>query len=596
MLSNIEVKETIRQITKSISAVLDVEVTVVDRKYNIVGGTATHQGDIRIKYHEIYRKIFNTGETLIIENTGYNKLCEKCQLYKKCPETAEIDCPIRFKKEIIGIISLVGLTNKHKELMLSKKKDYAIFLERMSGLITNKLNDVYKTEEINFIAQQLGHVVNNVSEGFIMTDKNGNITYCNHNAKKILEIGINILGKKIYDITPSSLIVDAIKKKSNIEEREYSYINVEGKFIRSYIKLNTIIGDDSSTKGYIATIRNIDDVKKSLVNLIKESQKSSKLQDIRGKSKIMSNIKEQVIMATKSTSTVLIQGATGTGKGIIARAIHYNTIGRDGPFVVISCTAIPTDLLESELFGYEEGAFTGAKKGGKIGKFELASRGTIFLDEIGDMQIYMQSKLLRVLESKKIQRVGGLKEIDVDVRIIAATNKDLHNLVLSGKGQFREDLYYRLNVIPILIPPLSERKEDIPDLVGFLLTRYNRIFKKNIKGLDTKTNDTFMSYPWPGNVRELENVIEYCMNIENDAIISYQNLPQYLKIHAQINYDNKNYLKSSLEKYEKEILLEKKSKHGHTLRGKKLIAEELNLSIPTLYRKWKFHDIDSYHK
>ena len=596
MLSNIEVKEIIRQITKSISAVLDVEVIVVDRKYNIVGGTATHQGDIRIKYHEIYRKIFNTGETLIIENPGYNKLCEKCQLYKKCPETAEIDCPIRFKKEIIGIISLVGLTKKHKELMLSKKKDYAIFLERMSGLITSKLNDVYKTEEINFIAQQLKHVVNNVCEGFITVDTNGNITYCNHNAKKILKVDKNIVGKKIYDITPSSPIVDAIEKKGSIEEREYSNLNIEGKFIRCYIKTNTIISDEGRIIGFIAIIKDVDDVKKLVSSVLKESQRETKLQDIKGKSKIIFKIKEQIIMATKSTSNVLIQGTTGTGKGLVARAIHYNTIGRNGPFVVINCAAIPAELLESELFGYEEGAFTGAKKGGKIGKFELANKGTIFLDEIGDMQIYMQSKLLRVLESKKIQRLGGLKEIDVDTRIIAATNKNLHNLVFSGQGQLREDLYYRLNVIPIFIPPLSERKEDIPEIVEFLLPRYNSIFKKNIKGLESKANDFFMAYSWPGNVRELENVIEYCMNAESGNIISYKNLPQYLKIYINNNYYGKNSLKSILDRYEKEILIEKISKHGYTLCAKKIIAEELNLSIPTLYRKLRFYNIDSYHK
>ncbi|MEA2016385.1 MAG: sigma 54-interacting transcriptional regulator, partial [Actinomycetota bacterium] len=456
--------------------------------------------------------------------------------------------------------------------------------------------DVYKTKEINFVAQQLEHIVNNVSEGFIMTDENGNITYGNDNTKKLLKIDNNIVGKKIYDIAPFSQIVDAIEKKFNIEEREYNFANTEGKFIRCYIKLNTIISNEGNIIGFIAIIKDVNDVKKTLSNLLRESQRETKLQDIKGKSKVVFKIREQVIMATKSTSTVLIQGATGTGKGLVARAIHYNTMGRDGPFVVINCSAIPAELLESELFGYEEGAFTGAKKGGKIGKFELANKGTIFLDEIGDMQIYMQSKLLRVLESKKIQRVGGLKETDVDVRIIAATNHNLHNLVFSGHGQFRKDLYYRLNVIPIFIPPLSERKEDIPGLVEFLLVRYNHIFKKNIKGLDTQTKDIFMSYLWPGNVRELENVIEYCMNVENGTIISYHNLIQYLKTYATNNNNHKNSLKSILHKYEKEILIEKMSKHGHTLYSKKIIAKELNLSLPTLYRKLRFYNIDSYHK
>jgi len=597
MLFNAEVQKEIKQITKSISTVLDVEVIIVDNKYNIVGGTAKHQGNIRIKYHEIYRKVLNTGESIIIENPGYNELCKKCHLYKNCPETAEIDCPIKYKKEIIGIISLVGLTKKHKEIMLSKKKDYAMFLERMSGLITNKVNDVCKTKEINFITQELKLVIDNVYEGFIVIDTNGNINYCNENAKKILKIKENIIGKKLYNVIPQSSIVNIKKRDHYTEEKEYSFTNNEGKFVRCYIKTNTIINNENKVQGIVAIIKDVRDVKRFLSSVLRENQRKITLQDIIGKSKEINRIKKQIIMATKSTSTVLIQGETGTGKGLIARAIHYNTVNRSGPFITINCNAIPKDLLESELFGYEEGAFTGAKKGGKIGKFELANKGTTFLDEIGDMQIYLQSKLLRVLESKKIQRVGGLKEIDVDIRIIAATNRNLDYLISSGQGNFREDLFYRLNVIPIFVPPLSERKEDIQELVDFLLDKYNRIFKKNIKKIDRQTKNLFMSYLWPGNVRELENVIEYCMNMESDNIIKYENIPPYLKKYTNNNYySQKHCLKSALNKHEKDILVDMILKHGRSLNAKKAIAKELNLSIATLYRKLRLYNIENYHK
>lgn len=244
--------------------------------------------------------------------------------------------------------------------------------------------------------------------------------------------------------------------------------------------------------------------------------------------------------------------------------------------------------MESELFGYDEGAFTGAKKEGKPGKFELADGGTIFLDEIGDMPLHLQAKLLRVLQDKVIQRIGGVKDIRVNVRVIFATNRDLEKMV--AENRFREDLYYRLNVIPIFIPPLRERKEDIPLLTEYLINKYNNILNKNIIGVDEKVKEIFMSYNWPGNVRELENVIEYAMNMERGQIITEESIPKNIKDDLSIIYSSS--LDQLVADYEKKIILEHAKKFGSSKKDKEKLAEDLGISIATLYRKLRAHNIE----
>jgi two-component system response regulator AtoC len=228
-------------------------------------------------------------------------------------------------------------------------------------------------------------------------------------------------------------------------------------------------------------------------------------------------------VAASEASTVLIQGESGTGKDLIAKSIHYDSIRADKPFVAINCSAIPETLMEAELFGHERGAFTDAKAQ-KKGLFEIADGGTLFLDEIGEMSTYLQAKLLRVLEDQTIRRIGGIKDIGVDVRVIAASNRDLEQGVRDGT--FRQDLFYRLSIIPIFIPPLRHRKEDILPLVEFFIDRYNFRFRKNIKGITQETRDLLLAYDWPGNVRELKNSIERSMILEDGEYIR----PTYLPI------------------------------------------------------------------
>lgn len=250
--------------------------------------------------------------------------------------------------------------------------------------------------------------------------------------------------------------------------------------------------------------------------LRKELEERFSFDNIIGKSHRIQQVYDLIMQVADTDATVLITGETGTGKELVAHAIHHNSDRKDCPFVVMNCSALPETLLETELFGHEEGAFTGATRQ-RTGKFEYAHKGTVFFDEMSNLPLAMQTKLLRLLQEKSFERIGGNQTIKVDVRIIAATNKDLNKL--SEEGSFRKDLYYRLNVIPIQLPPLRERREDIPLLVKHFIEKYNKAFKKDIKSISQNALNIIMSYHWPGNVRELENLVERAVIMVRGHII-----------------------------------------------------------------------------
>lgn len=282
-------------------------------------------------------------------------------------------------------------------------------------------------------------------------------------------------------------------------------------------------------------------------------------ENIVGKSKEMKEIFKVVRQVADTRSTVLIMGESGTGKELIARAIHYHSPRKNHPFVTINCAAIPETLIESELFGHERGAFTNAIEK-KLGRFEVAHQGTLFLDEIGELSMMTQAKILRFLEEREFNRVGGSKTIKVDVRLITATNKDLPQLV--KKGQFREDLYYRINVVPILLPPLRERREDIPLLIDHFIKKFAEENKKDVKGVSKESLELLVNYEWPGNVRELENLIERIIALTPNEYIQADELPLPI-----VNQSKTNGLKESVlsgqisftkaeEEFEKEIIMD----------------------------------------
>ncbi len=318
-------------------------------------------------------------------------------------------------------------------------------------------------------------------------------------------------------------------------------------------------------------------------------QSSYTFDDIITTDPVMKKVKEVAKRVSETDTTILITGESGTGKELVAHSIHSLSFRRNNPFIAINCSAIPENLLESELFGYEKGAFTGALPKGKKGKFETADGGTIFLDEVADLPLTLQAKLLRVLQEKKIQKIGSEVAKDVDVRIIAATNKDIDSKV--NNNEFRLDLYYRLNVVPICIPPLKERRGDILYLAEYFIEKYNCKFNGSITGVTENVKQVFSNYSWPGNVRELENTIEFALNFCREGPITVDCIPNRLTEHKQDNVISKD-ANLNIERNEERLIKKALEVYGKTTKGKKLASKALGINITTLYRKLKTYKID----
>jgi DNA-binding NtrC family response regulator len=328
--------------------------------------------------------------------------------------------------------------------------------------------------------------------------------------------------------------------------------------------------------------------------LKKELKGKYHYKNIVGTSKVIKKIYDLIEKVSDSDGTVLITGASGTGKELIARSIHYNSQRGDNPLVVINCGAIPETLLESELFGHEKGAFTGAYKK-RIGRFEMANGGTIFLDEIGEMSPTLQIKLLRVLQEQQFERVGGTKTLHVDLRFVAATNKNLTTAINMEK--FREDLYYRLNVIPIKVPSLKQRRSDIPLLVDFFLKKFQKGKSDKLTGFSQVAMDAILAYDWPGNVRELENVIKRLTILSEGPVVSFDDLPENMQTVSGSRYpdneviiDNELNLNEAVQDYEKRIILEALEKTNWV---KSKAAKLLNINRTTLVAKIKKQNIET---
>ena len=378
-------------------------------------------------------------------------------------------------------------------------------------------------EKISLINNQLNITVQSIASGIILFDNIGIITQYNNRAAEILKLPYDHLNHKnianILDLKTST--VNALEVSKNLTNKEVSVTNVLG------IKLNlsisaSIIYNDSQEK--IGTLLIFDELQRLHTMVSKMSGFSAKytFESIIGNSPGINEVKALGLIAAQGDSNVLILGESGTGKELLAQSIHNASNRSSGPFIAINCGSLPKGLIESELFGYEGGAFTGANKEGNPGKFELAHGGTIFLDEIGDMPLEMQSSLLRVIQTKEIVRIGGKNPKQIDVRIMAATNVDLVESI-KNKG-FRSDLYYRLGVLIFSIPALRDRPGDVIHLANFFVNAYNRSMSKNIAGFTPEAEELIKAYDWPGNVREMENVIERAFNLTSNEYISVEDL------------------------------------------------------------------------
>lgn len=418
-------------------------------------------------------------------------------------------------------------------------------------------------------------------------------------------IAIDKINDKFYDIILTDL---AMPKKDGMELLKYITENSPESMciiitgygtIKNAVEAIRLGAFDYLTKPVkseeiqvvIERALNYRDLKRENTTLKKQLTTRYAYENIVGDSEKIYEVFRLIDKVAQTDSTVLIMGESGTGKELIAHAIHYQSDRRDKPFIPVNCGAIPEELLESELFGHEKGAFTHAIRT-RIGRFELAHNGTIFLDEIGDMSPNLQVKILRTLQGHQFERIGGTKTIKTDIRVIAATNKNLEEAVEAGR--FREDLYYRLNVIPIYVPPLRERAGDIPLLVHHFLEKFNNSKKKNIKSISKEVMQCFMSYDWPGNVRELENMIERLIILANDDKITIRDLPERLLAHRKKDTARPQqhnalpeeglYLHAAVNEFEKNLILQALDRAGWV---KNKAAQLLNLNRTTLIEKMK---------
>ncbi|MDI6600603.1 MAG: sigma 54-interacting transcriptional regulator [Thermoanaerobacteraceae bacterium] len=437
------------------------------------------------------------------------------------------------------------------------------------------MNKAYRELELQHKYQDA--LVSSMTDGMVMIDAEGKLLYMNEMGGKILGVDPEAsIGKDIKDVVDyHPVVLDVLETGEGYVDREFLVKTRHGRFIHFIKTASPIKDSDGKVIGVVDTFREIKRVTK-MVNRMSGATARFTFDDIKGCSPQIRESLRLANIASQSMSNVLITGESGTGKEMFAQAIHNASILKDGPFVAINCVAIPRELIESELFGYEEGTFTGAAKGGRPGKFELANGGTIFLDEIGDMPLDMQGKLLRVLQEKKVARLGGQSTIDIECRIIAATNKDLLKEV--EDGNFRRDLYYRLNVLTINLSPLRERKDDIPLLIGEMIKKLNPRVGKHIIGISKESMEMLMTYDWPGNVRELENAIERAANICTGEVIELEDLPRVV---ADNGATGKIKLKK-LDELEEEAIKEAIKEFGGNITQ---AAKFLGISRNTLYSK-----------
>ncbi len=576
-----EIQGTVIKYAKIIAHVIRVDVEIVDADLFRIAGTGVYDRGINEDMSRegfVYKHVLATGKPQFIEEPGKHELCVICPKQGCCDEKLELCTPITLGEEIIGVIGLICFEEAQKKQLLQDLNFYQLFLEQIADFISAKAYERQESKRNQRMMEVLLQVIDNVDKGVLVLDGDGKIVQINDSACKQLQLTDDCIGMPVTMVATSDSLLGVEEYKVTIDNS-------------TYFLMGNLLSVSSGLSSYerIFIFNEIKNVKSGIYDLTKVAMPVT-LDNIVGCSPVTQQLKTKLTKLADSNSTVLIIGESGTGKEVVARAIHAASNRSDRPFIGINCAAIPDMLLESELFGYVKGAFSGADPRGKIGKFELANKGVIFLDEIGDMPLYLQVKLLRVLQERKLVRIGSNQLISLDIRVIAATNKDLKELIKEKK--FREDLYYRLNVIPIEVPPLRNRVEDIEPLVNSLMGKYGGLFSKKIRGIDRETMGILMQYNWPGNIRELENTIEFMINMaDENGWLTRDTLPRnfFDSQAAQAVQRGVGEFKS-LRQVEQEHILQVLRRFGDTTHGKLAAAKQLGIGIATLYRK--LHEIE----
>lgn len=579
----LEIQDTVKKYTEIMAKVSKVDVEVVDADLFRVAGTgmfSEHINEDMSPEGYTYRHVLKTGQLQVIYSPGREPICQNCPKRSNCDEEIEIAMPIRALEETIGVIGLVGSNAQQRSAILRDENTYLGLIEQIASFIAAKAIELMDQKKKESMLSALAYTINHMDEGILVLSRERTVTMANCAAKTQLMLD-SLQGAQIT-LSPTG---DKLNGKS-----EYM-LTVGTKTFSILGEVHYLFKADDSYAEVLAFTRTRDLHKKlyAMTAAISEGI-------VAGNSKATVALRTEIQKIAESTSTVLITGESGTGKEVVATAIWRAGDRSKQQFVAMNCAAIPEDLLEAELFGYVKGAFTGADPNGRVGKFELANHGIIFLDEIGDMPLYLQAKLLRVLQERKITRIGSNHLIPIDVRVIAATNKDLKAMISSGK--FREDLYYRLNVIPVNILPLRRRPDDIPVLANLFAQRYAKRLGKPSRNISPESMRALTAYPWCGNVRELENTVEYMVNMcDSQDVLGLDTLPKDFLAFDRAASEQRGSVCTEEEKttavenvlplqeverreIEKALLL-----YGKSTQGKKMAARSLGIGLATLYRK-----------
>ena len=585
------IKYKLQNYVETLASALDIDVAIADKNLIRIVGTGDFysQIDKRCTDDSLFAKVIREGNPII--NLSKDENCKNCSQLGDCTEFANMTYPIFYDKSIIGLISFASFDEGQAENIRLKREEYFNMLVEASKSIEREIENINLVNKIEKDYAELSEIINSLNKGIIVVNYENKVRHIN--SKALYSLNLSLSKEKIIGISIGDIIKN-IELKDTGDRELIGFWKIKDFEIKVIYMVNKII----LKEGFYNYIISFDRIK-DIINIAKnhERREDIKFSNLIGESKVFLETINRSKIASNTDSTILIQGESGTGKELFARSIHNESYRREGPFIPINCASIPENLIESELFGYEKGSFTGADPKGKTGKIEAANNGTLFLDEIGDLPIYLQTKLLRVLQERAINKIGSNKEISVNIRVISATNKDLRQMVDSGS--FRLDLYYRLNVIPIKLPPLKDREEDVLLCSDYIIDKLCE--KMNIikKRLEEDVIKLFLSYRWPGNIRELENILEHGICFSRDDYIRLEDLPGYIleienkapkKEGGQINLDTCELekIKSDLEE---NIIRDLIKKYGDSVDSKKIIAKNLNISLATLYRKIKHYQI-----
>lgn len=558
-----DIYSSVQRVITAASDSLKVEVAVFNLDASIFCCTPNYlKRKGRAVHAPSINEVLSYGSVLV-NTPGEMTSCIGCRFKNNCPSTIEILSCIKAVGTVIGVIAITSFTKEGHQRISSNHQIYQDVITELSSLIgelvVNRTGDSNSSHNENIVQGIFG-----VSRSsLLLTDSNGIITQCNSIAIKNLN-SCNLMTSSLWHILPENL-VKRILAGEEFFENEFTMKNYSAR-----LTTKNIIQNDT-TVAIVLRFSN---------EIFLDEDKSDYLSRIVGSSPETQKLHSLINKLADSPTPVLVTGETGTGKELIAKAMHERSHRKRYPFVAINCSSIPENLFESELFGYDEGSFTGAKKGGKMGKIEMAQGGTLFLDELGEMPLCAQPKLLRVLQEYELERVGSTEKISLNIRIIAATNKNLLEMMKAGK--FREDLYYRISAINIELPPLRKRTEDIMPIAHNYLKKLKQKLDTPIENFSTPVKNFFETYTWPGNIRELQNVIEYTANLSESELMTIDDLPEKLYLESIKFNETKTPSKDDLEKQSILNLLEQ---YGYSLEGKNKISQALGISLRTLYRK-----------